>query len=76
MTNTTDKDPFIVKTTAFALVIMGALLVCGIFIQHHNATRPTAHMTCKTVKANTPEGDWTCVIWHGDRAEADKYFNH
>lgn len=67
---------FIHKFTALALVVMGALLVCGIFIQHERATRPTAHMICKTVKANTPEGDWTCVIWHGDRSETDKYFNH
>lgn len=75
MTNT-DKDPFIVKATAMTLVIMGALLICGIFIQHHNATRPTTHMTCKTVKANTPEGDWTCVIWDTERptdADFKKY---
>lgn len=61
-----DKDPFIVKATAVTLVIMGALLICGIFIQHHNATRPTQHMTCKTVEAQHPEGDWTCVIWEHD----------
>lgn len=65
---------FIHKFTALSLVVMGALLVCGIFIQYENAHRPTQHMTCKTVKAQHPEGDWTCVIWENDPREADKYF--
>ena len=67
---------FIHKFTALALVVMGALLVCGIFIQYERANRPTTHMTCKTVKAQHPEGDWTCVIWEKSPREADKYFNH
>lgn len=65
---------FIHKFTALSLVVMGALLVCGIFIQYENAHRPMQHMTCKTVKAQHPEGDWTCVIWENDPREADKYF--
>lgn len=67
---------FIHKFTALSLVVMGALLVCGIFIQYENAHRPMQRMICKTDEAQKPEGNWTCVIYESNRAETDKYFTH